>query len=308
MALRPGDSGLRQLDLNLLPVFAALMRERSVTRAGQALFLSQPATSAALARLRAFFRDELFIRNGNALEPTPRAESLMAELEPALQSVAGAIGGATPFDPATDARTFRIGMSEDVGLAIIPLLPRLRAAVPHCRVVIRAANYLTIPGLLDAGEIGTAIGYFEDLPAAAKQRVLRRDGFRVLRDATSPGPVDLESYCARPHLLVTPRGDLTGFVDEVLKQMGRSRRVVLGVPEFGLMPRTLLGSDLLCVVSEALVEALMATEYGAMLAADPPPFPCPDSVIRMAWRTALDHDPGEVWLRAQLIQWLTRRG
>ncbi|MFC7539715.1 LysR family transcriptional regulator [Siccirubricoccus deserti] len=95
MALRPGDSGLRQLDLNLLPVFAALMRERSVTRAGQALFLSQPATSAALARLRAFFRDELFIRNGNALEPTPRAEALMAELEPALQSVAGAISGAT---------------------------------------------------------------------------------------------------------------------------------------------------------------------------------------------------------------------
>ncbi|MFC7539716.1 LysR substrate-binding domain-containing protein [Siccirubricoccus deserti] len=122
-------------------------------------------------------------------------------------------------------------MSEDVGLAIIPLLPRLRAAAPHCRVVIRAANYLTIPGLLDAGEIGTAIGYFEDLPAAAKQRVLRRDGFRVLRDATSPGPIDLESYCARPHLLVTPRGDLTGFVDELLKQMGRRRQVVLGMPD-----------------------------------------------------------------------------
>jgi LysR family transcriptional activator of mexEF-oprN operon len=210
MALRPGDSGLRQLDLNLLPVFTTLMRECSVTRARQALFLSQPATSAALARLRAYFRDELFIRNGNALEPTPRAEALMAEFEPALQSVAGAIGGATSFDLETDACTFRIGMSEDVGLAIIPLLPRLRAAVPNCRIVIRAASYLTIPGLLDAGEIGTAIGYFQNLPAAAKQRVLRRDGFRVLRDATSPGPVALDSYCARPHLLVMPRGNLTG--------------------------------------------------------------------------------------------------
>jgi LysR family transcriptional activator of mexEF-oprN operon len=94
----------------------------------------------------------------------------------------------------------------------------------------------------------------------------------------------------------------------VLKQMGRSRRVALGVPEFGLMPRSLLGSNLLCVVPEALVEALMATGYGPRIAADPPPFPCPDSVIRMAWRTALDHDPGEVWLHGQLIQWLTRLG
>ena len=52
MPVHADQSGLRRLDLNLLPVFAALMRERSVTRAGQALFLSQPATSAALARLR----------------------------------------------------------------------------------------------------------------------------------------------------------------------------------------------------------------------------------------------------------------
>ena len=90
MALHPEESGLRRLDLNLLPVFVALMRERSVTRAGRALFLSQPAASAALARLRAAFGDELFVRNGNALEPTPRAEALMAELEPALRAVAGA--------------------------------------------------------------------------------------------------------------------------------------------------------------------------------------------------------------------------
>src|SRR5215207_5779674 len=96
MALQPDESGLRRLDLNLLPVFAALMRERSVTRAGQALFLSQPAASAALARLRAAFRDELLVRNGRALEPTPRAEALLAELEPALRAVAGAVAGATP--------------------------------------------------------------------------------------------------------------------------------------------------------------------------------------------------------------------
>lgn len=302
------ESGLRRLDLNLLPLFLALMRERSVTRAGQAMFLSQPAASAALARLRAAFGDELFVRNGNALEPTPRAEALMAELEPALAAVAGAVSGATPFDPATDARIFRIGCSEDVAIAAMPLLHRLRKAAPNCRLVLRAANYRTIPAMLESGEIGTALGFMaDDLPATAKQRVLRRGGFGVLRDADSPGPVDLDMYCARPHVLVTPRGDLTGFADAALAKLGRSRRVVLGLPDFGVLRRALLGTDLLCTVSGALAEYLMDPITKGGLASDPLPFPNEvESVVRMAWRAVLDHDPAEAWLRGQIVETLAR--
>jgi LysR family transcriptional regulator, mexEF-oprN operon transcriptional activator len=308
MALQPEESGLRRLDLNLLPVFVALMRERSVTRAGRALFLSQPAASAALARLRAAFGDELFVRNGNALDATPRAEALMAELEPALRAVAGAVAGATPFDPATDARVFRIGWSDDVAIAAMSLLPRLRETAPHCRLVLRTANYRTVPAMLDSGEIGTAVCFMgDDLPATAKQRVLRRGNYRVLRDAASPGPVDLDAYCARPHVLVTARGDLTGFADTELERLGRSRRVVLGLPDFGLLRQVLLGSDLLCTVSDALAEALVAQNAGGRhLAGDALPFERADWTVRMAWRGVLDHDPGEVWLRARIVEAMAR--
>jgi LysR family transcriptional activator of mexEF-oprN operon len=310
MSLQPEESGLRRLDLNLLPVFVALMRERSVTRAGQALFLSQPAASAALARLRAAFHDELFVRNGNALEATPRAEALMAELEPALRAVAGAVAGATPFDPATDGRVFRIGWSDDVAIAALPrLLPLLREAAPHCRLVLRNANYRTVPAMLESGEIGTAVCFMDELPATAKQRVLRRGNYRVLRDAASPGPVDLDSYCARPHVLVTPRGDLTGFADDALEQLGRSRRVVLGLPDFGVLRQVLLGSDLLCTVSDALAEALLArgSDAGRRLVADPLPFQRENWTVRMAWRGVLDHDPGEAWLRARIVEAMAAR-
>ena len=301
MPQRSDDSSLRRLDLNLLPVFAALMRERSVTRAGQALFLSQPATSAALARLRETFRDELFIRSGRVLEPTPRALGLLAELGPALQAIAGTLAGATPFNPAEDARTFRLGWSDDVAIAALPLLAQLREQAPHCRLVIRAANFRTIPGMLASGEIGTAIGFMnDDLPAAAKQRVLRRGGFRVLRDAASPGPVDLEAFCARPHVLVTARGDLTGFVDTALEKLGRSRQVVLGLPDFGLLWRVLVGTDLLCTVSDALADILLERVAERGLVSDPLPVPSPESVVRMAWRAALDQDPAEIWLRGQI--------
>jgi LysR family transcriptional activator of mexEF-oprN operon len=293
-------SDLRQFDLNLLPVFVALMRERSVTRAGQMLFLSQPATSAALARLRAVFHDELFIRNGRVLEPTARAESLLGELAPALQMIAGAVAGAMPFDPAVDKRIFHIGCAADIALAAMPVLRSIRQAAPFCRLVLHAANFVNIPALLEAGQIGTALGFIgDDLPALAKQRVLRRGGFRVLRDAASPGPVDLDMFCARPHILVTPRGDLHGFVDDILQRQGRTREVVAGVPDFALLPQILRGTSLLCTASDMLADVLLGA--GHELAADIPPFPCPPSVMHIAWRGALDHDPGEMWLRSQIV-------
>jgi LysR family transcriptional activator of mexEF-oprN operon len=307
MSQRSEEVGLRQFDLNLLPVFAALMRERSVTRAAQTLFLSQPATSAALRRLRAFFGDPLFIRSGHRLEPTPRAEVLMAQLAPALQSMAGAVSAAIPFNPTQDARTFRVGMSGDIALAVFPLLRQLRKEAPNCRIILRSASYRTAPAMLESREISMAIGHLEDLPAAAKMRVLRRDGWRVLRDASTPGPIDLDSYCERPHLIVTARGVLTSFVDEELQKLGRSRQVVLGVPDFALVPRTLLDTDLLCLVPESLLQALSHFGPNQPLASDPPPIACPESLTHMAWRTASDQDPAEVWLRTRLAEWLAHR-
>ena len=311
MSVHADESGLRRLDLNLLPVFAALMRERSVTRAGRALFLSQPATSAALARLRDALRDELLVRNGRTLEPTARAVQLMAELEPCLNTLARTLAEATPFDPAVDHRTFRIGCTDDVAVALLPALTkRLREQAPRCDLVLRQANYRTIPQMLDSGEIGAAVAYIgDDLPASAKQRVVRRGNFVVVRDAATPGPVDLGAYCARPHVLVTPQGDLHGFVDAVLEAAGLSRRVVLGLPDFGLVRRALLGTDFLCTVPDFVARTL--TDFGG-IAADPLPIPpsgradVPEVQVRMAWPATLDNDPGEEWLRARIAEALAR--
>jgi LysR family transcriptional activator of mexEF-oprN operon len=83
--------------------------------------------------------------------------------------------------------------------------------------------------------------------------------------------------------------------------------VVLGVPDFGLLGRVLRGTDLLCTVSDALADILTDARTEGGLAADPPPFPIPqESVVRMAWRAALDHDPAERWLRARIAKALGR--
>src|SRR5450631_2680008 len=115
---------IAKADLNLLVVFAALIERRSVTRAGIALGLSQPAMSAALAKLRLQFSDPLFVRTGHGMKPTPRALQLTDPIARVLRSVALEILQRPVFEPATAQRTFTI-ITPDIGEVV--LLPKLLA-------------------------------------------------------------------------------------------------------------------------------------------------------------------------------------
>jgi LysR family transcriptional activator of mexEF-oprN operon len=291
---------LRSLDLNLLAVFATLMQERSVTRAGERLGLSQPATSGALARLRETFRDPLFIRTGRSFEPTARALALMERLGPAMAALAEAVAPAIPFDPAIDRRDFRIACQDDIAIPLLPrLMPVLATEAPLCTLTVRRGDWKTIPAQLEKAEVSAALGYMaDDLPANAKRRTVVNGHFVVLRADSDPAPIPLDTYCARPHVLVTPAGDLRGRADLSLEALGRSRRVVLGLTDFALLPSVLAGTDLVATVPDFVAETL-AAQGGLRI--DPTPFEPPPAVITMAWRGAADGDPAERWLRGRIV-------
>ncbi|WP_439577706.1 LysR family transcriptional regulator [Elioraea sp.] len=295
------ELNLNRIDLNLLTVFATLMEERSVTRAGQRLNLSQPATSGALNRLREVFRDPLFIRTGRAFEPTARALEIMERVGPALAAVQAALAPSIPFDPATDTRHFRIGCSDDAAIPLLPVLTCvLRREAPGCTLTVRHADYRSAPDLLASGDVSMVVGYVEDdLPANAKRRRLVEGHFVVLRADAGTEAIGLDEYCARPHALVTYRGDLSGVVDEELARMGRSRQVVLGLTDFALLPLVLAGTDMLATVPDLVAETLAA--HGG-LRIDPTPFPAPANAVLMAWRGATDGDPAERWLRHRIVE------
>jgi len=289
---------LRRLDLNLLIVFETLMHERSVTRAAEKLFLGQPAISAALSRLRNLFDDPLFVRTGRSMEPTARAEEIFALLSPALDSISTAVSRAAEFDPATSTAVFRIGLSDDVEFALLPaLLRRLRAEAPGVVLVVRRANYLLMPNLLASGEISVGVSYTEELPANAKRKTLRRSKPKLLRADSVPGTLSLDDYCARPHALVSFAGDLNGFIDDQLLEMGRSRKVVLAVPQFNGLGTLLAGTDLLSVVPD--YTAAVLTAVGGLRAEDLP-LETRTFEMSMAWRGAQDNDPAERWLRSRI--------
>lgn len=289
---------LHRLDLNLLMAFAVLMEERSVTRASQRLFLSQSTTSGALSRLREFFQDELLVRSGSGLEPTARAVGLLEAVRPHLAGLSEAVARAVPFDPASDRRVFRLGCTDAFAFAALPQVSaQLRAKAPACDLVVHIGDHRTLPGLLAGNEVSLIAGDLREDPAAnAKVRVLRQTPWVLLRDAASP-PIDgdLDRFCAREHVLVTPLGDLHGFVlDDLLDGLGRKRRVPLGVTSFAILLAVLPGTDIVATVPDYVAPPL--AELGR-LSIEEPPIPLPPLPKAMAWGPAVDRDEAEGWFR-----------
>jgi LysR family transcriptional regulator, mexEF-oprN operon transcriptional activator len=248
--------------------------------------------------LRNLFDDPLFVRTGRSMEPTARAIEIFALLSPALDSISTAVSRASEFDPATSTSVFRIGLSDDVEFALLPLLlKRLRAEAPGIVLVVRRVNYILMPPLLASGEISVGVSY-TSRPAGQRQtQVLRRSLPKLLRADTVPGSLSLDDFCARPHALVSFAGDLSGFIDEELEKLGRKRHVVLAVPQFNGLSTLLAGTDIIATVPDYTAEALTAA--GGLRAEDPP-LDTQSFELHMAWRGSQDNDPGERWLRSRI--------
>jgi DNA-binding transcriptional LysR family regulator len=121
---------LGAIDLNLLVVFDAIMRERSVTRAGHQLGLSQPAMSHALARLRHMLKDELYVRSPNGMMPTPRAEELATPIRIALDGLQQSLEP-VQFDPSEATRAFHIAVDNYAALVLVaPIAARVAKTAP----------------------------------------------------------------------------------------------------------------------------------------------------------------------------------
>ncbi|HSX71217.1 MAG TPA: LysR family transcriptional regulator [Pseudomonas sp.] len=293
---------LRHLDMNLLVVFEALMIERNLTRVGEKLFITQSTVSAALSRLRDLFDDPLLIRNGRQMEPTPRALHIFEEVRPAMDVISAAVSRAKAFDPATSTNVFRLGLSDDAEFGLFPaLLNALQQEAPNITVVVRRANFLLMPALLASGEISVGVSYTTDLPANAKRRKLRDIGVKVLRGDSRPGPLTLDEYCARPHALVSFSGDLSGNIDNDLANVGRCRKVVLAVPQFGSLRALLRNTEMVATVPD--YAACILAEDG-VLRADDAPFAINESELSMVWSGVYDSDPAESWLRERIRQYM----
>ncbi|CAB3743174.1 PCP degradation transcriptional activation protein [Achromobacter deleyi] len=288
---------LRAVDLNLLVVLDVLLHERHLTRAAARLPMSQPAVSHALARLRTLLGDPLFHRTRGGLRPTPHALALEAPLRDVLAQVRRLLAGAV-FEPAASRRTFRLAMS-DYGASVVlpPLVRRLRAEAPGIDLEISyTSRGGMIAGVAD-GQLDLALAVFGETPADIRRAVLFQEPFVCVMDAAgTAGPLTLDDYLARPHVLVAASQDQrSGEVDAALARLGRARRVALRLPHWTAAPAVVAGTDLVLTVAQRTV---MPTPPG--LAVQPVPFPIAPLGFEMIWHERTDGDAGLRWLRESL--------
>lgn len=292
---------LARVDLNLLVVFDAVLAERSATRAGQRLGLTQPAISNALARLRRLLGDELFVRGSEGMRPTPRALELAVPVRQALVQLQDALEPAA-FIPAEARRTFNLSMTDyTASLILPPLAQRLAATAPGVDLRLRPNTNVNAAALLDGNEIDFAIGGFPDHPARFRSLTLFEDSYVCAMRRGHPlarAALTLEEFVAAKHLLVTLTAEATGIVDRVLEGRGLRRRVAMTINQFLLAPLIVGHSDLIITLARRTAEGCAAV-YGLHLVAVP--LELPPARVMLLWHERLSRHPAHEWLRATLV-------
>ena len=291
---------LAGIDLNLLVVFDALMQERSVTRAGRRIGMTQPAVSNALNRLRHLLKDDLFLRGPKGMRPTPRAVELAGPIRQALSQVETALMPAE-FDPAKAANTFRLAMADYAASLILPpLAHRLEREAPGVNIRVRVNDNVSALGLLDRNEIDFAIGYHTDWPERFGGQVLFTETYVCVMRRGHPlarERITLEEFAAARHLLVTLTGEATGFVDRLLKKRGLTRRVAMTANQFLVAPLIIQTSDM--IMTLALRTAARFAEVNKLHIVPVPLEPDPIA-LTLLWHKELSHHPAHEWMRALL--------
>jgi DNA-binding transcriptional LysR family regulator len=296
---------LHGIDLNLLVAFDALMCERNVTRAGVRIGRTQPAMSAALARLRLLLKDELFVRSAAGLQPTPRALELALPLGEALASIQRTLDFTQAFDPMTSTLRLTLGLSDHPAFVVLPpLLARLARVAPGVTLRVRAFTAREDAlALLDAGEVDAAIG----VPGGSTPRIPTTPLFeeRFVCVARKDHPlannktVALDAFLAHQHLLVSPEGDGVGHVDVRLAQLGRKRDIAIALPQMYAAPAIVAASDVLATMMEGVVRA---SGLRGALAVLPPPAELDLAPVPFVlhWHRRNDAHPAQRWLREQI--------
>ncbi len=288
----------RDLDLNLLRVFAVVAETGSVTEAAGRLYLTQPAVSAALRRLTTAVGAPLFVRSGRGLVLTSRGTRLRDGMHPHLQRLIEAALTPPTFDPKTSDRTVRLGLADSAELWLLPRLLRvLEQQAPRMRVVVIPVQFRTVAAALADG-VDAAVTVADELPATVRRARLMTSGFTCLYDPRHARLRTLTEadYFAREHIIVSYNGDLRGIVEDLFN---KTRKIRCSIPSFAHLGALIEGTSMLATVPLLVADQIRADR--PHLKTKPLPFAIKGSYSELLWPVATDDDEPCRWIRAKIV-------
>ena len=286
----------KNTDLNLFKVFIAIYQQQNLTRAAEALSVTQPAVSNALNRLRINFNDQLFIRTHLGMTPTPFSESIIERVQEAIQLLNSSLSSKELFEPANSKRRFSISMNDLMeGILLPKLIERIQKEAPN---IILECFHVGRPNLeseLGKGSIDLALDVamansssqleMHKIESAPFVCVVRKD-HPSIKDTLS-----MQEYLDLKHIVVSSRRKGLSYEDSVLKRLGHKRKIALRIPYYRVAPLIVEQSDLAITVPRSLVD----DEKFKVLQL---PFDVSNLKLNLYWHKNTQDDPGIIWLRS----------
>jgi DNA-binding transcriptional LysR family regulator len=300
---------MAESDLNLLPALDALLAEGSVAGAARRLGLSQSAMSRTLARLRAATGDQLLVRAGRGMVPTPHADELRDRARDVAEAARSILSPAfVRLDLAALERDFTIRANEGFVEAFAArLVAKVTIAAPGVRLRFAPKPDKDVRPLRE-GLVDLEIGVLGDTGPEVLVQTLFRDRFvgvvRKGHELTATGTITAERYAACGHVAASRRGRARGPVDEALAALGLERRVVVVVPGFPAALAVARGSDLVALVPNSFLRGMpdrRSGPDGPGLRSFPLPVTTAEITVSQMWHPRRDADPAHRWLRGVVL-------
>ena len=294
---------LKKIVLNLLNLFHLLYQKRKIGLVADALDLTQPAVSNALAKLRIALQDELFVRTARGMSPTPYADNIAESVGYALSTLKDGLNHEWKFNPTLSDRCFSINMTD---LGEIYLLPRLLAYLakhaPNISVNTVRDNRYSLQEDLETGNVDLAVGLLPQLEAGFYQRHLFAQKYVcLLRKGHLFEKVELtlERFSEAKHMIIEVSNTGHGRVEKQLAKSGITRISRLKIPHFTSAPYIVAETDIIATVPEKLA-LQTATKFGLII--KPHPVEIPPAQINMVWHRRFHQDLGNIWLRNLMFE------
>jgi DNA-binding transcriptional LysR family regulator len=293
----------RGLDLNLILLLEALIRDPNQTRAAKALRISQPTVSASLAKLRKALKDELIVRSGATYKATPRLQSLGPAIRQMLTILQQEVVGSAAFDPSEDERPFIIATSDVGEVFLLPsLIQTISAKAPRAALRSVVIKPIDLEAALGDGTVDLAVGYFPDLvQATIVQQTLCSHPFTCLARTNHPlikSRMTVQQFLRMGHIVITHEGRSQELFENALIEMKLRRRATVTVPHFMSVPFLVAASDLIATVPKLIGECFSMLGNIKMV---PPPFATPMIEVKQFWHRRFHSDPRSIWFRGLLM-------
>lgn len=293
------------LDLNLLRVFVAIDRCRSVTEAGRRLALSQPATSNALARLRQAFDDALFVRAPGGLAPTPLAARLAPIVARHLEAIEAAWNEPAEFDPARSTLEWRLSLSDLGELVFLSaIVESVRREAPNMRVTNAAVAAERVADALAHREIDFAVGIMDSKQRGLRSSLLFRERYVALSRRVHPQAWrERKGFADAPLVVAAPTATDHQGIAESLVRHRLGHRIVVRARHFAAIPEIVVRGELVAIVPEMFARIACESHPLAMW---PVPLATPTYDVSLVWHQAGDADPARIWLREKVLHLFRR--